>query len=126
MTKKEIADALEEVRYQSEIVEKMKQENPEDVPAFWAEVLAEKGCNVSSDEIASFIREAEEERRKKTQENAGKIDEVPDEMLGEVAGGGDHPNCFYTYKDRENCWQFDACDMVNMIYAGYICKHVHN
>ena len=123
MTKKEIAEALEELRKQPEICEKMKQETPEDVPAFWAKVLAEKGCNVSSEEIASYIQEAEEERRKKTQENAGKIEEVSDQELEKVAGGKDHPECKDTFKDRENCWVNDACDAVYNEYDKYYCHY---
>ena len=121
MTKKEIAEVLEEVRNQPEIGEKMKQENPEDVPAFWAKVLTEKGFTVSSEEVSSFIREAEEERRKKT---AGKIELLPDQDLEKVAGGGDHPECDYTYKDYENCWAEDGCDHVLIKYDGYICKRL--
>ena len=127
MTKKEIAEALEEVRKQPEIGEKVKQETPEDVSAFWAKVLVEKGYNVSPEEIASFIREAEEERRKKTQENTGKIEELSDQELGEVAGGGEviggkgHQDCQDTYRDRENCWYEDACDNVFQDYADYDC-----
>ena len=124
MTKKEIAEALEELRYQPDIGERAKQENTEDVPAFWAKILTEKGYSVSSEEIASFIREAEEERRNKTQENAGKIEELPDQELEAVAGGKDHPKCHYTYKDYENCWREDACDIINIYYLGYLCKTV--
>ena len=118
MTKKELAEALEEVRQLPEIGE--NQERPQDVSAFWAKVLTEKGYTVSSEEVASFIQEAEEERRKKT---AGKIEEVSDEMLAEVAGGGDHWDCEFTYKDRENCWAEDACDAVLIDYDSYLCKY---
>ena len=125
MTKKEIAEVLEEVRKQPEIAERVKQESPQDISAFWAKILAEKGYNVSSEEIASFIREAEEERRKKTQENAGKIVELSDQELDKVAGGGDHSDCSYTYKDKENCWCYDACDIVDIYYTAYICKYTY-
>ena len=110
---------MEEARKQPEIGE--NQESPQDVPAFWAEVLTEKGYNVSSEEIASYIREAEEERRKKT---AGKIEELPDDALSEVAGGGDHWDCEFTYKDGENCWAEDACDAVLIDYDSYQCKRL--
>ena len=121
MTKKEIADVLEEVRRSPEIVEKVKKDSPQDISAFWAKVLIEKGYNVSSEEIASFIREAEEERRKKT---AGKIEELSDQKLAEVAGGKKyHSDCRYTYKNEENCWHDDACDIVYYEYGGYICNH---
>ena len=126
MTKKDLAEALEEIRKQPEIAERMKQESvnsPQDVPAFWAEVLAEKGYNVSSEEIAAFIQEAEGERRKKTQEHAGKIELLSDQDLEEVAGGGDHPECESSYKDKENCWLSDACDYYINFYSGYICEH---
>ena len=124
MTKKELAEALEELRNQPEIGKKMKQETPEDVPAFWAEVLTEKGYNVSSGEISSFIREAEEERRQKT---ADKIAELPDQELEAVAGGGEviggkgHQDCQDTYRDRENCWYEDGCDNVFQQYDDYDC-----
>ena len=120
MTKKEIAEALEEARKQPEIAEKVKQETPQDVPAFWAKVLAEKGYNVSPEEITSFIREAEEERRKKT---AGKIEELSDQELEAVAGGKDHPECKDTYKDYENCWVEDGCDNILIRYDAYLCKN---
>ena len=131
MTKKEIAEALEELRNQPEIGEKVKQDSPEDVSAFWAKVLTEKGYDVSSEEIASFIREAEEERRKKT---AGKIEELPDQELEEVAGGYEcdrlykykHPECKYTFHDKENCWAEDGCDVTFIWYDGYLCIGIHN
>ena len=122
MTKKELAEALEEVRKQPEIGEKVNEESPRDVPAFWAKVLTEKGYNVTPEEIASFIKEAEEERRKKT---AGKIEELSDQELEAVAGGKDHAECYYTFKDRENCWHEDGCDAVYIQYDGYLC-HLAN
>ena len=134
MTKKELAEALEEVRQLPEIGERVKQETPEDVSAFWAKVLTEKGYDVSSEEIASFIQEAEEEQRKKTQENAGKIEEVSDQVLEEVAGGYEctqmfkqtHPDCKYTFHDKENCWAEDGCDISFIWYDDYLCAGVHN
>ena len=123
MNKKELAEALEEVRKQPEIGEKVKQDSPKDVPVFWAKVLTEKGYNVSSEEIASFIQEAEEERKKTT---AGKIKELQDQELEEVAGGRWHPQCEYTYKDKENCWAEDGCDNVFIWYDNYICKSLHS
>ena len=120
MTKKELAEALEEVRKQPEIGE--NQECPEDVSVFWAKVLTEKGYDVSSEEISSFIQEAEEERRKKT---AGKIELLPDQDMEKVAGGGDHAECYYTFKDQENCWHEDGCDFVYIQYDGYLCHINH-
>ena len=119
MTKKEIAEALEEVRNQPETGEKVKQEPPQDVSEFWAKILTGKGYNVSSEEIASFIREAEEERRKKT---AGKIEELSDQELEEVAGGKGHTNCKFSFENYENCWAEDGCDYAFIWYEGYLCK----
>ena len=86
----------------------------------WKLWLGEKTNAIATLIGASFIREAEEERRKKT---AGKIELLSDQDLEEVAGGGDHWDCEFTYKDRENCWAEDACDAVLIDYDSYLCKY---
>ena len=49
--------------------------------------------------------------------------EVDDEELQQLVGGGDKIACEDTYRDGENCWWNDACDMLLNDFGGYACSH---
>ena len=127
MNREEIAGILEEVRTNGKAAEKLQRMDaaaaPEEVSKAWADAAAALGHSVTPEEIREYILEAEAEMKRKAQETGEEIQALSDEELGEVAGGKDHGDCKDTYKDRENCWFNDGCDIVNHHYKNYKCHY---
>ena len=59
-----------------------------------------------------------------TEANVAKLEKLPDGELTQIAGGKGDPDCKDTYKNRENCWSNDGCDVVYHDYDNYICKNI--
>ena len=125
MEKSEIAKILEEVRANPDVVEELReQDSPgtlEEVAAVWTKAAVSLGHSVSEEEISAYIREAEEEMRRKAQDTKDEIETLSEQELEDVAGGKGHSQCQVSYKDKENCWIADGCDNVAVVYPGYKC-----
>ena len=88
----------------------------------YAEAAQKLGFEVTPEELSSYIKEQEKVRGEKTRESASEIMNLDDEVLDQVAGGKkEKDECKDTYRDRENCWVTDACDIVLEWYDGYEC-----
>ena len=125
MEKQELAKILEEVRSNPEAVKDLREqgaaETREEAAAIWAKAAASLGHDVSAEEILAYIRDSEEEMKRRTRAGAEGIEQISDREAEEAAGGKGHDKCQVSYKDRENCWFADACDNVAVIYPGYKC-----
>ena len=89
--------------------------------------LAEKlGYAVGEEDLRRAIGELNEETAARTEETAGRIRELSADELSEAAGGGDHGNCSDTFRDEENCWYNDGCDVIFRWYNNYNCKYTKN
>jgi len=123
---KNIAAILEELRNNPEahalLKGKDKPENAGDEAREYAEVAGKLGYDITAEEILDYTNEAMAKLRNRTDASAGSIEELPEDELSEVAGGGDHEECYDTYKDRENCWYSDGCDHIYQDYKHYVCK----
>ena len=104
-------------------VNKEKPNTPEEMIKAYADAAKELGFDLTADEIAEFIKEKEQEIKSGTDIVAKAIKKLPDENLESVAGGG-HEKCIDTFKDYENCWWTDGCDVVFNHYKDYLC-HVY-
>jgi len=127
MNREEIARILEEVRTNGKAAEELRRMDaaavPEEAGRAWAGAAAALGHRVTAGEIREYILEAEAEMKRRARETGEEIRSLSDEELGEVAGGKDHSECKDTYKDRENCWFNDGCDIVNHHYKDYKCHY---
>ena len=127
MEKENIRSVLEAVRQNSEVLQNPEQAdsagNAEEAAGIWAAAAAKLGYDVSAEEISSYILEAEASLKQKAQEAGEAITRLPDEEMKDVAGGKDHSSCKDTYKDRENCWVHDGCDVVITHYSDYKCHY---
>ena len=125
--KSKSAAVLEEMKASLE-AEKLLKARGENLPlkeiaAVYAEAAKAKGHDISAEEIAGYIQSRETAVREKTEDAAKDLRELSDEEIGRVAGGKDHKECYDTFKDKENCWFTDGCDMVNQQYKDYQCKY---
>ena len=89
----------------------------------YAKIAKDLGYDLSDADLDAFILDQELYLQAKAEAAAKEIKELPEDELEEVAGGGDHPECKNTYKDRENCWVHDGCDIVNTHYPNYQCHY---
>ena len=82
------------------------------------------GLDFTAKEIAAVIEEEGWKQHAETEANVAKLEKLPDEELTQITGGKGDPDCKDTYKNRENCWHNDGCDIVYHDYENYICKKI--
>jgi len=110
-----------------------KPEDENGIIRYYAEAAKRLDFDVSEEEIREMLAEQIKTVNVRTEAAAAGIESLPDNELDEVAGGDiDYPcsnslkqkyECKYTYKDRENCWNDDACDKNFLLYQYYQCEH---
>ena len=127
MEKKTIQTILDEIRKNPKAAEFLKEKEaagtPEEAGALWASAAAELGHSITAEEIGEYIKTSEDELKQKAQAAGDEIQSLSEDELKEVAGGKDHSSCKDTYKDRENCWIHDGCDVINNHYSDYKCHY---
>ena len=89
----------------------------------YAQIAGEMGHDVSEADLADYVAAKEKNLREKTEAAGEEIRELAADDLGAAAGGKDHKDCKDSYKDRENCWFKDGCDIVNNHYSDYQCHY---
>lgn len=89
----------------------------------YANIAEELGYDLTRQELSDYCSIRETAVKASTETAAEEIRKLDDDELRAVAGGGSHPGCKDTYKDKENCWMNDACDIVVHHYKGYQCHH---
>lgn len=127
MDKSTIAEILEKIRGDEEAQKFLKENGPaetlEETAELWSSAAAGMGYEIDAKEIREYMNDAESSLKQKAKENGEMIEALSDEELEQVAGGGDHPDCKSSFKDRENCWFNDACDVINKKYSDYKCHY---
>ncbi|MBR5337170.1 MAG: hypothetical protein IK152_04235 [Lachnospiraceae bacterium] len=119
---KEVLDKLANDPKAQELLKSYDKPEPGKEAAVYAEVASKLGYDISDADITGYIDKSTEAMKKRSEANMDKIEALPDEDLGQVAGGGEkHSNCSYSYLDKENCWAHDGCDLVWNHYSDYIC-----
>ena len=86
------------------------------------------GFAVTAEEIREAVAEAGKVIAKQSEDADKAILEISGEDLDSVAGGtvnppSKHSECWYSFKDYENCSLCDACDRTFCDYDNYLCKH---
>lgn len=123
---KNIAEILETIRSHSDVRNLLAAdsavETPEQAAEAYAKAAEKLGYKLTGEEILAYIGEAESGLRRKADETVGAIQSLREEDLAQAAGGGYHPECYDTYKDHENCWWTDGCDVIHEQYKDYKCK----
>ena len=99
--------------------------NPSSRILAYAKIAEDLGYDLSDADLDSYIADQEEYLQAKAKAAAKEIRELPGDELELAAGGGNNPECTNSYKDKENCWIHDACDIVNNHYPNYQC-HLNN
>ena len=92
----------------------------------YEKIAGELGYDLSGTDLDAFIADREKYLQARAKAAAEKIEEIPENGLEAVAGGGDHPTCNDTYKDKENCWHNDGCDHIYYNYPDYQCHILDN
>jgi len=127
MEKKMVQTILEEIRKNPKATDFLKGKEPartpEEAGTLWASAAAELGHSITAEDIEEYIRIAEAELKQKAQAAGDEIKSLSEDELKEVAGGKSHSDCKDTYKDRENCWINDGCDIINNHYSDYKCHY---
>ena len=128
MNKNDIAKELEKLTNDPKAQELLKsydKPEPGKEAAIYAEVAAKLGYSITEADITGYIEDLTQAVKKRSEANIDKIEALPDEKLGQVAGGADkHPGCAYSYLDKENCWFQDGCDKVWNHYPDYLCNEL--
>ena len=115
---------LEEIRNNPAVHEMLKEKavprnSAEEIRAY-TDIANKLGYSFTEEEMKSFAEQEAAAQRGKREADIQTIRELPEEELGEVAGGGD--TCKSTYKNRENCWKNDGCDNIVNYYDHYVCS----
>ena len=87
----------------------------------YVNIAEELGYDLTEQELSDYLSVRENEVRASTEAAAEEIRKLRYDELAGVAGGGSHSECKDTYKDKENCWFNDACDIAIHHYKGYQC-----
>ena len=91
--------------------------------SFLAEAANRLGIDVTEEDILETITEQERNQKNKTEEAIADVEKIPDDELGDVAGGNETELCKDTFKHYENCWSNDGCDKNHNMYEDYKCQH---
>ena len=91
--------------------------------SFLAEAAKRMEIDVTEEDILETIAEKERNQKNKTEEAIADVEKIPDDELGDVAGGNETELCKDTFKHYENCWSNDGCDKNHNMYEDYLCDH---
>ena len=119
---KEVLDKLTNDPKAKELLKSYDKPEPGKEAAVYAEIATKLGYNITEADLTGYNEKLAEVMKKRSKANIDKIEALPDEDLGQVAGGAEkHSNCSDTFLDKENCWSNDGCDNVWNNYPDYIC-----
>ncbi len=103
---------------------------------YYAEAAKKLSFDVTEADLRAFLAEATADRTGKTEDAAAKVQALQDDELAQAAGGGrsggsvhcdnNYSSCVDTYRQRENCWFNDGCDLDHNHYSDYLCEHNYN
>ena len=112
---------------------KNKPESGEEIVAAYVSVAKKLGFDLTDQDVVEGIKAMTQERLAKTEQAAAEMQELSEEDLDRVAGGGEgcaatqDTNCKSTFEDYENCWSNDGCDWMSNGYGVlYKCKRCLN
>ena len=124
---KEILEKLASDPKAQELFKSLEQPKSEEEKASkMIEAAKQLGYDLSVEDLAEYLKNAVAARKEKTDAKAEAIQKLDDSELEKAAGGKGHDACKDTYKDKENCWWNDACDLNHQMYTDYICNNNHN
>jgi len=130
MEKEKVREALDQLRADPKAKELFaaipEPESREDYIQAYVQVAGEMGMNLTEKEVSDCLAEQEAAVKTATDSAAETIRKLGREELDAVAGGGEHSNCDYSFKDKENCWLQDGCDCAFRHPSGYVCKRSLN
>ena len=120
---KKIIEAMEaDPKVQELLKDTPQPENQETEIRVYADIAAQLGYDITEEDLKTYLENTSMIIAGRTEEAAGDIQELPDDVLDKVAGGKkDHESCMDTYRDYENCWYNDGCDLFFRHYHDYIC-----
>ena len=123
---KEIIQAITTDPKAQELLNSVAQ--PEDIDSevcVYADIAKQLGYDITEEDLKVYLERLADSLIVRTEEAAAGIQELPNETLEQVAGGKkEHDDCKDTYRDYENCWLNDGCDLVYNDYNNYVCHNV--
>ena len=99
-------------------------ETEEDELKIYAAIAGQIGLDFTVEELHDVIEEMREEQANRTEVQVQGLEPMPDQDLKQVAGGKDYPECKSSFKDEENCFHNDGCDVVYHKYDIYSCEFI--
>ena len=98
--------------------------NASEFCAFHAKIAEVLGFILTKEDLLNYLSEMEKKVAGESDKAAEAFEELSTEELEKIAGGKDCDECQDTFKQRENCWHNDGCDVVYNDYPGiYSCLH---
>ena len=78
----------------------------------YVDIASQLGIEITKEEVLAYFDE---------KLNNSTSSEIDDDEMAHFSGGRDS-RCINSYKDRENCWWNDGCDLYMNQYATYSCS----
>ena len=92
-------------------VTKKPDTEPELLEAY-LEIAKKLNCELTAEDILAYFKAAAA---------TPASDEIDDEELAQLTGGAGNAACRDSFKQRENCWINDGCDISYNYYSNYKC-----
>jgi hypothetical protein len=121
---KKFFEELKKDENASKLFSGKKPDTEEELIDCYIKVAEQLGYSITAEALKEEMDKTAAEIAKKNDSTIEGIKEVSVEDMDAVAGGRMLWNCEYTYKDEENCWSQDACDVIITSYYGYKCNHL--
>lgn len=94
----------------------------------FVELAPKLDFNITEEDLKEYFEKSAQNLKERTDATIAKVEAIDASELEAVAGGyykGEHPNCGDTFKDRENCWFNDGCDITLNKYSNYQCYNTN-
>lgn len=102
--------------------EKTEGKSPDEVIKYYAELAPTMDFDVTEEDLRECFINEPSKLQQRTDATIAKVQELDINELDEVAGGyADSPECADTYRDHENCWYNDGCNVIFNRYRWYKC-----
>lgn len=115
-------EAIKTDPWAKELLAKSKPDSEDEIIVIYANLAKAMGYALSEKDFREGIKIIIEKQKANTIKAEESVRVLAMDDLANVAGGKQHDGCMDTYKDKENCWYEDGCDIAFYGYPDYICK----
>ncbi len=127
-----VKDLLKTIRTDTKAQAKLagldKAEGEDGTIRYFAKAAKILSFDVTEADLRAFLEAQSAAQVVRTENAAEQIKELGNDELEAASGGGRgrgevFDTCHYSFKNFENCWVHDGCDVENQHYEGYMCRH---